>query len=204
MTMHAAATVNSIVQLSFSAIPGAASDHNHAKHSTNTACMQGSTELLKLQCAQSPDEQPALTETQSRAQPWQSSGVQSAGFVGDYFLLPAPMQDIEWKCQQPGQLVLDSQPAVYLLQDHAQLSHFLTVQVAPLYMVHGHNLFCLCGHMMQTCQLQCKPDTDCTPAKSTAQLDFHLKEAAVSSGLHAWCYLLWSSDCCSVAGHSKI
>lgn len=95
--------------------------------------MQGSTALLKLQFAQSLDEESALNNTGSQ------SSIQSAGFFGDYYLLPAPEQDIKWNCQQPGQLVLDSQPVVFLVRDHAQLSHFLTVQVAPLYMVHGNS-----------------------------------------------------------------
>ena len=95
--------------------------------------MQGSTALLKLQFAQSPGEQLAHSDTESQPV------IQSQGFFGDYFLLPTPDQDMQMKCQQAGQLVLDSQPVVFLVRDHAQLSHFLTVQLAPLYMVHGNS-----------------------------------------------------------------
>ena len=95
--------------------------------------MQGSTALLTLHFAYDPSQS---NHTSSGFGPEvMPTHVQSASFFGDFWLAPAPKQEVEALCHLPEQKVFASQPVVFLVRDHAQMSHFLTVQLAPLYAV---------------------------------------------------------------------
>jgi len=73
--------------------------------------------------------------------------VRSSSFFGDYLLTPVAPLDIERSCEAAEQLVFRDRPVVFLVRDHAEMSHFLAVQLTPLIAV-SPLLLLLCWHTM--------------------------------------------------------
>lgn len=58
-----------------------------------------------------------------------------SSFFGEYHLTPVPPSNIQANCEANGLLMFKGQPVVFMVRDHAEMSHFLTVQLAPLVVV---------------------------------------------------------------------
>lgn len=61
--------------------------------------------------------------------------IKLASFFGEYHLTPAPPSNIQTNCEANGLLMFKGQPVVFMVRDHAEMGHFLTVQLAPLVVV---------------------------------------------------------------------
>jgi len=61
--------------------------------------------------------------------------IKLSSFFGEYHLTPVPPSNIQANCEANGLLMFKGQPVVFMVRDHAEMSHFLTVQLAPLVVV---------------------------------------------------------------------
>jgi len=58
--------------------------------------------------------------------------IKLSSFFGEYHLTPVPPSNIQTNCEANGLLVFRNQPVVFMVRDHAEMGHLLTVQLAPL------------------------------------------------------------------------
>lgn len=91
--------------------------------------MLGSTGLLRLLAPSLPAENNDCPAYDGINPCIINTTVRSVSFFGDYYIEPAPMQHLDMLCDGAETLAM---PTVFLVRDHNQISHLLTVQLAPL------------------------------------------------------------------------
>ena len=94
--------------------------------------IQGSTALLRLLAPSLPSENTGCPIYDGINPCSINTTVRSVNFFGDYYIEPAPVQHLDMLCNDAQRLTM---PTVFLVRDHSQMSqmsHLLTVQLAPL------------------------------------------------------------------------
>ena len=114
-------------------------------------CIQGSTPLLRLQVPALSAEQRERTNVRSclktdNRNDCVSNVTKLINFFGDIYLEDSPSEDFQRLCAHAHQK-LTGPPIVFLVRDHNQMGHFLTVQLAPLIMVRLLSLITKSPHL---------------------------------------------------------
>ncbi|DBA70033.1 TPA: hypothetical protein ACH3X2_012330 [Trebouxia sp. C0005] len=90
-------------------------------------------------------------------------------FFGECCLAPVPASNIQTSFEANGQLVFRGQPVVFMVHDHAEMGHFLTVQLAPLVVVSRRVVLLLM-------QAQCYVYTLCSPGSFWQSSEYHVSQ----------------------------